>query len=72
MSDPERLLDQKERALQTTLLRAALDESPPSGLTRRTLIALGVTPTGRSGRLQGEASNRHRVIGMATSAHTYR
>ncbi|WP_437574239.1 hypothetical protein [Sorangium sp. So ce887] len=49
MSDPERLLDQKGRELQTTLLRAALDESPPSGLTRRTLIALGVTPTGRPG-----------------------
>ncbi|WP_437602503.1 hypothetical protein WMF28_12890 [Sorangium sp. So ce590] len=43
MSDPERLLDQKESELQTMLLRAALDESPPIGLTRRTLVALGVT-----------------------------
>ncbi|WP_437877439.1 hypothetical protein [Sorangium sp. So ce513] len=42
MTDPERLLDKKEGDLQTALLRAALDESPPSGLTRRTLAALGV------------------------------
>ncbi|AUX27124.1 uncharacterized protein SOCEGT47_077030 [Sorangium cellulosum] len=42
MTDPERLLDEKEGDLQTALLRAALDESPPSGLTRRTLAALGV------------------------------
>ncbi|HTN92146.1 MAG TPA: hypothetical protein VL242_51100, partial [Sorangium sp.] len=42
MTDPERLLDKKEGDLQTSLLRAALDEGPPSGLTRRTLAALGV------------------------------
>ncbi|WP_437855640.1 hypothetical protein [Sorangium sp. So ce363] len=42
MTDPERLLDQKGSALRTTLLRAALDESPPSGLTRRMLVAVGV------------------------------
>ncbi|WP_437896856.1 hypothetical protein [Sorangium sp. So ce124] len=42
MTDPERLLDQKGDALRTTLLRAALDESPPSGLTRRMLVAVGV------------------------------
>ncbi|WP_437727093.1 hypothetical protein [Sorangium sp. So ce861] len=42
MTDPERLLDKKEGDLQTALLRAGLDESPPSGLTRRTLAALGV------------------------------
>ncbi|WP_437714180.1 hypothetical protein WMF45_49080 [Sorangium sp. So ce448] len=42
MTEPERLLDEKGSALRTTLLRAALDESPPSGLTRRMLVAVGV------------------------------
>lgn len=41
MTDPERLLDQKGSDLEVALLRAALDESPPSGLTQRTLAALG-------------------------------
>ncbi|AUX28729.1 MULTISPECIES: hypothetical protein [Sorangium] len=48
MSDPERLLDQKGSDLQTALLRAALDESVPSGLTRRTLVALGVAAAAAS------------------------
>jgi hypothetical protein len=40
MKDPPRFLDQKENELEGLLLRSALDESPPSGLTRRTLAAI--------------------------------
>lgn len=46
MKDPVRLLDQKENDLEVLLLRSALDESPPSGLTRRTLAAITAAGVG--------------------------
>jgi hypothetical protein len=42
MSDPERLLDQKNSELEALILRSALDERPPSGLAKRTLAAIAV------------------------------
>jgi len=60
MSDPERLLDQNADGLGSSLLRAARGDSPPSGLTRRTLAALGVagavTAAGSASAAAGTAS----------------
>ncbi|WP_437944697.1 hypothetical protein WME98_27545 [Sorangium sp. So ce296] len=68
MSDPERLLDQKGSDLQTALLRAALDESVPSGLTRRTLVALGVAAAATSAGGAAAASAGGAVAASAGGA----
>ncbi|WP_433934309.1 hypothetical protein AB3662_07305 [Sorangium cellulosum] len=74
MIDPERLLDKKEGDLQTALLRAALDESPPSSLTRRTLAALGVATAAtlaggaaRAGAGGAAASSGGAAVGSAAA-----
>ncbi|WP_437337482.1 hypothetical protein [Sorangium sp. So ce394] len=67
MTDPERLLDKKEGDLQTALLRAALDESPPSGLTRRTLAALGVATAATLAGSAAEAGASGAAAGSAAA-----